>query len=109
MNTINPVLAQKLGLTVDAPSPQKDVARPTPMRQMRRALGRAAETAANLSSSVLGIVEEDLEADVLIYTGPKGWVVLGLRDGDHPGLTGLFLIDLPLRSALVEMQTMGSL
>ena len=45
----------------------------------------------------------------LIEDGPEGWVVLGLRTGDTAGLSGLFLLDPPLRSALIEMQTMGSL
>lgn len=79
------------------------------MRQMRRALGRAADKAVGLSASVLGIAEDELEAEALIETGPEDWVVIGLRDGDNPGLTGLFLINPALRSALVEMQTMGNL
>jgi len=62
-----------------------------------------------LSASVLGIAEEDLEAEALIESGPDDWVVIGLRDGAQPGLTGLFLLDPALRSALVEMQTMGNL
>jgi len=35
--------------------------------------------------------------------------VLGLRNGAHAGLTGLFLIDPPLRSTILEMLTMGRL
>lgn len=108
MDVPNPVLAQKLGLTGRAPS-GADPKPATPMRQMRRALGRAADKAVGLSASVLGIAEEDLEAEQLIETGPEGWVVLGLRDGASAGLTGLFLIDPALRSALVDMQTMGNL
>lgn len=108
MVAINPILAQKLGLT-QAPPEAQDAQPATPMRQMRRALGRAADKAAGLSVSVLGISEEDMDAESLIEGGPEGWVVLGLRDGSSAGLTGLFLLDQPLRSALVEMQTMGSL
>ena len=108
METVNPILAQKLGLT--AAVPDGEVAAPaTPMRQMRRALGRAADKAVGLSASVLGIAQEDLEAEALIETGPEGWIVLGLRDGSSAGLTGLFLLDPPLRSALIEMQTTGNL
>jgi flagellar motor switch protein FliM len=108
MAAINPILAQKLGLT-QAPPVAQDAQPATPMRQMRRALARAADKAAGLSVSVLGISDEDLDAESLIEGGPEGWVVLGLRDGLSAGLTGLFLLDQPLRSALVEMQTMGSL
>ena len=108
METVNPVLAQKLGLTREATA-TPDAEPATPMRQMRRALGRAADTAVGLSASVLGISEESFDAENLIETGPEGGVVLGLRDGASAGLTGLFLLDQPLRSALVEMQTMGSL
>ncbi|MDB9943457.1 hypothetical protein OAD19_00180 [Octadecabacter sp.] len=79
------------------------------MRQMRRALSRAADKAVGLSASVLGIAEETLEAEALIETGPEDWVVIGLRDGANAGLTGLFLINPALRSALVEMQTKGNL
>lgn len=109
MNGINPVLAQMLGRIAAAPDADAATGPPTPMRQMRRALGRAADKAVGLSSSVLGIAEEDLDAETVIETGPTDWVVLGLRDGSQAGLTGLFLVDLPLRSALVDMQTMGNL
>lgn len=108
METVNPILAQKLGLTRPVPSTDQ-TAPATPMRQMRRALGRAADKAVGLSASVLGIAEEDLDAEGLIEAGPEGWVVLGLRDGTSAGLSGVFLLDPLLRSALVEMQTMGCL
>jgi len=109
MDTVNAVLARKLGLVARAATPEEIATPPTPMRQMRRALGRAADAAAGLSASVLSIGEEDIEFDALIDSGPQGWVVLGLRDGANVGLTGLFLIDPSLRSAFVEMQTMGDL
>ncbi|MCF2870297.1 FliM/FliN family flagellar motor switch protein [Octadecabacter sp. G9-8] len=109
MDALNAVLAHKLGLTPPEPDPDAQGPAPTPMRQMRRALGRAADKAVGLSASVLGIAEENLEAEALIESGPEDWVVIGLRDGSNPGLTGLFLINPALRSALVEMQTMGNL
>lgn len=109
MDTVNPVLAHKLGLKAAPPKADEAAAPPTPMRQMRRALGRAADKAVGLSASVLGIAEEEIEAETMIEDGPDGWIVLGLRDGSNAGLTGLFLIDPPLRSALIEMQTMGNL
>jgi flagellar motor switch protein FliM len=61
MAAINPILAQKLGLT-QAPPVAQDAQPATPMCQMRRALGRAADKAAGLSVSVLGISEEDMDA-----------------------------------------------
>lgn len=110
MDAVNPVLAQKMGLTAPVRADdQTETQAPTPMRQMRRALGRAADHALNISASVLGIAQEDTEAEDLISTGPEGWVVLGLRDGDHTGLTGLFLMDPKMRSGVIEMQTMGNL
>ena len=109
MDALNAVLAHKLGLTPPEPDTSVDVVAPTPMRQMRPALSRAADKAVGLSASVLGIAEETLEAEALIETGPEDWVVIGLRDGANAGLTELFLINPALRSALVEMQTMGNL
>lgn len=110
MDRVNPILALKLGLTPqDAASPLDKDAPISPMRQMRRALGRAADKAVGLSASVLGIAEDEQDAEGLIETGPEGWVVLGLRGAGAAGLTGLFLLDPALRSALVEMQTMGNL
>lgn len=109
MDAVNPVLAHKIGLSPTKTDPAEGGGAPTPMRQMRRALGRSADKALGLSASVLGIAQEDLEVEDLIESGPEGWVVLGLRDGDHAGLTGLFLIDPQLRSAVIEMLTMGNL
>ena len=109
MDAVNPVLAHKVGLTAPAPNAQEAVAPATPMRQMRRALGRAADSALGLSASVIGLAEDDLDAEAMIDSGPDDWIVLGLRDGDHPGLTGLFLIEPLLRSAVMEMLTMGNL
>jgi flagellar motor switch protein FliM len=100
MVAINPILAQKLGLT-PAPPAAQDAEPATPMRQMWRALGRVADKAAGLLVSVLGISEEDMDAESLIEGGPDGWVVLGLRDGSSAGLTRLFLFDQQLRSDLV--------
>ena len=109
MDPLNAVLAHKLCLMPPEPDTSVDVAAPTAMRQMRPALSRAADKAVGLLASVLGIAEETLEAEAFIETGPEDWVVIGLRDGANAGLTGLFLINPALRSALVEMQTMGNL
>lgn len=109
MDAVNAVLAHKLGLTPPVVEAEQETVPATPMRQMRRALSIAADKAVGLSAGVLGIAEEDMDSETLIETGPEGWVVIGLRDGNSPGLTGLFLMDPALRSALVEMQTMGNL
>jgi len=110
MDRVNPILAQKLGLPPqDGDQADAKDAPASPMRQMRRALSRAADKAVNLSASVLGISQDDLEAEAMIEGGPDGWVVLGLRGANTAGLTGLFLLDPAFRSALVEMQTMGNL
>lgn len=108
MNAINPILAHKLGLTPKA-APATSETAPPATRQMRRALGRAADNAVGLLATVLDLSEDAMDAESLIESGPADWVVLGLRTGDAAGLCGLFLLDQPLRSALVEMQTMGSL
>ncbi|SMX38130.1 FliM/FliN family flagellar motor switch protein [Octadecabacter ascidiaceicola] len=108
MDAVNPILAHKLGqLQTEAPELAESATSPT--RQMRRALGRAADNAVGLLASVLGISEDQMDAEGLIEDGPDDWIVLGLRTGDAAGLSGLFLMDPPLRSALIEMQTMGSL
>lgn len=108
MDVINPVLAQKVGAApvVDADEGKGAI---SPMRIVRRAMARAADKSVGLSVSVLGIAQEDQSAEELIENAPEDWIVLGLRDGNEAGLTGLFLIDPALRSALVEMQTMGYL
>lgn len=109
METVNPVLARKLGQVPSTPDVEVAESPASPMRQMRRALGRAADKAVGLTAAVLGIAEDESDAETLIEGGPDGWVVLGLRDDTSAGLSGLFLMDPALRSALVEMQTMGSL
>ena len=109
MNAVNPVLARKLGLNTgegdEAASPELA----SPARQMRRAMARAADKSVGLSAVVLGMAEDEADVEDLIDNGPANWVVLGLRESGQAGLSGLVLIDPGLRSALVEMQTMGSL
>jgi len=108
MDRVNSVMARKLGLSHPTEDTQPEKPPATPMRQMRRALARAADRAVGLSVVVLGIAEGELEAEDLIEDGPEDWIVLGLRDADNAGLNGLFLINPELRTALVEMQTMGA-
>ena len=108
MDVINSVLAQKAGLA-PASQAEKDEGVVSPTRLMRRAMARAADKSVGLSASVLGISQDDVSGEALIEEAPEGWIVLGLRESGEPGLTGLFLMDPALRSALVEMQTMGCL
>jgi len=109
MDAMNAVLARKLGLTPDTPEESVEDEPVTSTILMRRALSRAADKAVGLSSTVLEVSEEDLEAEDLIANGPAEWIVLGMRSSDSAGLSGLFMMDPVLRTALVEMQTMGSL
>ncbi|PVA07077.1 FliM/FliN family flagellar motor switch protein [Thalassorhabdomicrobium marinisediminis] len=110
MERANPILAQKMGLSsgrataASAGSGQDDL-----LRQMRRAVSRAADSAVGLSAVLDQLTATSCDAETLIEEGPAGWIVLGLRDGHAAGLSGLVLIDPPLRSALVEMQTIGDL
>ncbi|MBU2993006.1 FliM/FliN family flagellar motor switch protein [Octadecabacter sp. 1_MG-2023] len=110
MDRINPILSRKMGLTPPDAAPSTEEPTPdSPVRQMRRALARAMDETVGLSASVSSVAEEDSEAESLIEDGPDDWIVLGLREGASAGLSGVFLMDPPLRSALVEMQTMGYL
>jgi len=109
MDSVNPVLAQKIGLDVGDDAEASASTPVSPVRQMRRAMARAADKSVGLSAIVLAVTEDDSDVENLIEDAPQDWVVLGLREGGQPGLTGLVLIDPDFRSALVEMQTMGSL
>lgn len=104
MGGMNPVLAQKLGLSV----PDEENLSPySANRVMRRAFARAAQRSVGLAATVSDIVADHQEAEASVAQAPDGWVVIGLRDGSAPGLTGYLLIDPVLRAAIVELQTMG--
>ncbi|SLN60736.1 FliM/FliN family flagellar motor switch protein [Pseudooctadecabacter jejudonensis] len=92
-----------------APEVAKPVDPASPLRRIRRAVARAADRSVSLSATVDDLREEITDVEMLVEDGPQGWVVLGLRDATHAGLTGLFLVDPVLRSALVDMQTMDAL
>lgn len=121
MDAVNPVLARKLGLKQTTPDLSDaggvdDGGRDggasgatAPIRQMRRAAGRAFDVALGLSVSVVSMDHDRCDAEQLIEDGPVDWLVLGLRDGDHAGLTGLVLMDPQMRSAVNEMLTTGHL
>jgi len=71
------------------------------------ALTRAAERSAGLGMTVLGVTEEMAALDVVLQQVPDGMMLLGLT-GER-GLAGFVGLDLEMRTALVEVQTMGRL
>lgn len=109
MSTVNPVLARKLGRSASSGTDDDPKQAPGLGRILRMALLRAADRAIGLSLSVLGIAEATQQADALIEESPDGWMVLGLCHPGTPGLAGLVLIDRTLRTAMIEVQTIGML
>jgi len=100
---------------IDSDSVLRRLARPlppapppvTPARALRMALTRAAERSAGLGLTVLGVTEEMAALDVVLQQVPDGMMLLGLV-GDA-GLAGFVGVDLEMRTAMVEVQTMGRL
>lgn len=108
----NPAICAKLGLPPGGLGGGPVASRPesaSAAAKFRRALEKAADDVASLSVSVLGIAEEEIDADCISETATDGWVILGLSAGDDAGLIGLCCLDPFMRSALLEMQTMGGL
>jgi flagellar motor switch protein FliM len=68
---------------------------------------RAADRAAGLAVTVLGVIDETLGTDSLVGQLSDGLLLCALQRG--PGIVGLCALDLELRSALIEMQTMRRL
>lgn len=77
----------------------------TPRRALRRSLCRAAELGLNLPLSVTGIEEEDLDRDTLLAGVAEGGLIVLLESEESAA--GLFILDLQLLAALVEVQTLG--
>ena len=88
------------------PAPQVE-APVTPTRALRLALTRAAERSAGLGLSVLGVTEEIVSLDTLLATVDSKLMLMSLTDGSS--IRGFVGIDLELRTALIEVQTMGRL
>ena len=79
----------------------------TPTRALRLAMARAAEATVGLNLSVLGVTEENMPLDEALKAIAPGGMLLALgRDGMPVGLA---VLDLQLRTATVEMQTIGIL
>jgi flagellar motor switch protein FliM len=105
----NPVLARMLGGPGRARHGDAADADPGPGRAFRVALLRAADRAIGLSLTVLGLSDDCHGPDALVADGPAGWVLFGLTAPGESGLAGLVMLDPALRTAMIEVQTMGVL
>jgi len=105
----NPVLARMLGGPDRARPGEAAEADPGPGRAFRVALLRAADRAIGLSLTVLGLSDDCHGPDALVADGPAGWVLFGLTAPGETGLAGLVMLDPALRTAMIEVQTMGIL
>jgi flagellar motor switch protein FliM len=79
----------------------------TSSRAVRMAMRRAADKAHGLVISVLGLQEETIAVDGLSDAVDEAHLLVGITRGE--ALSGLCAIDLQLRAAIIEMQTMGRL
>ena len=79
----------------------------TPTRALRLAMARAAEQSVGLNLSVLGVTEEVMPLDEALESLAPEMMLLALGRGGDP--VGLAAFDLQLRTATVEVQTVGAL
>jgi len=107
MNGVNPVLARKLGRGLDGPDATAGTGSDAAAREMQRALLRAADRSVSLCVTVTDLSRAQQPSDQLIAGLPGGWLVLGLCEAGQAGLAGLVLLDPALRSAVIEVQTLG--
>jgi flagellar motor switch protein FliM len=105
----NPVLARMLGGQDRARPGDAAEADPGPGRAFRVALLRAADRAIGLSLTVLGLSDDCHGPDAVVANGPAGWVLFALTAPEETGLAGLVMLDPALRTAMIEVQTMGVL
>lgn len=88
-------------------SPREEPEAPvTPSRALRIALTRAAERAAGLTATALGVSDDMLALPDLLARLEDGWLFLRLDGGEE---AGLFAIDPGLVAAAIEMQMRGRL
>ena len=80
---------------------------PTASRAVRLALTKAANDTVGLVLTVLGVAEEVTVLDDMLDTLDDDLMLIGLKKNDH--LHGVIALDMQLRAAIVEMQTMGAL
>ncbi len=90
------------------PAPPPDDSRLV-SRALRQAMVRAAETAADLQLSVLGISVEEVELDTLVPALEEGLLLVGIAPPEAEDPAGFVAIDADTRSALIEAQTLGRL
>lgn len=77
----------------------------TPTRVMRLSMARAAQTAIGLHLTVLGVTEEVMPFDDVLALVADDMMLLSLDRRDQP--LGFAALDLQLRTATVELQTIG--
>jgi flagellar motor switch protein FliM len=80
---------------------------PTASRAVRLALTKAANDTVGLVLTVLGVAEEATTLDDMLDSLGDDLLLVGLEKGEE--LYGLAALDMQLRAAIVEMQTMGAL
>ena len=87
------------------PAPDPEQVPLTSSRAVRLALTRAADKTLNMVVSVLGLREETLNLDDLLESLDPAHMLVALeRDGQ---MVGLAAVDLQLRAATIEAQTVG--
>ncbi|MEO1639899.1 MAG: FliM/FliN family flagellar motor C-terminal domain-containing protein [Pseudomonadota bacterium] len=79
----------------------------TTSRAVRLALTKAANDTVGLSLAVQSVAEETASLDQMLADLPEGLMLLRLGQGEAP--VGLAAIDMQLRAAVVEMETVGAL
>ena len=109
MGVLNPALARKVGRKSEPEQEGSPADALSPSRRLRGAVMRAADKAIGLSLTVMGVSEAVQDAETLIGEGPEGWLFYGLCRTAEPGLVGLISVDLALRSAAIEVQTLGAI
>jgi flagellar motor switch protein FliM len=87
--------------------PDTGVSPLTSSRAVRLALTKAANDAVGLILTVSSVAEETNALDDTLGALPEGLMLVGLHRDDV--LVGLIAVDMQLRAAALEMQTMGAL
>jgi flagellar motor switch protein FliM len=77
----------------------------TSSRAIRLAITRAADLTHDLALGVSALREEVVSLDDLLAAFDSSWMLIAMTSDKH--ITGLAALDLNMRAALVEVQTMG--
>lgn len=94
-------------LRADEADTRERPGRMTPARVLRTAMARAADTSVGLALTVLGVADDTAGLDVSVARAGEDSLFVALTRLDET--VGLAAIDAELRSALVEIQTLGHL